>query len=102
MGTAGTMARAQEAVNKAGTLAEAQAILDQLKQQEEEVSDVFFTQEFTIQALTDLLFKQDQEKAQPVYISPQAPQPKPTNYILYIGGFLLFLFLSGKIKGFKL
>ena len=51
MGTAGKMARAQEAVNTAGTLSEAQTILDQLVQQEEEVTDIFFMQEQAIEAL---------------------------------------------------
>ena len=102
MGTAGKMARAQEAVQTAGTLAEARSALDMLMAAEEEVTDVFFTQEFTIEALTDLLNKQDQEKPQPVYISPQAPQPKPTNFLMYIGIGIGLLFLTGKIKGFKL
>jgi len=93
MGTAGKLARAQEAVEKAGTLAEAQSILDQLMAEEEEVTDIFYTQEFTIEKLTDLLSQQD-----PVYISPPAPRPPAQNYLLYIGIGIGFLYLTGRIK----
>jgi len=92
------MAGAQLAVQEATTLAEAQAILNQLVAEEQEVSDIFYTQEFMIESLTDLLQQQDQEKPQPVYISPQAPQPKPKNYMMYIGIGIGILFLTGKLK----
>lgn len=98
MGTAGKMARAQEAVQKAGTLAEAQSILDELVATEEEVTDIFFTQESTIDKLTDLLQQQDR---QAVYVSPPAPRPKSQNYILYIALVGGILFLTGKVR-FKL
>ena len=96
MGTAGKMARAQEAVQKAGTLAEAQSILDQLMAEEEEVTDIFYTQEQMIGSLRDLLAIQDQQ--QPVYISPQAPQPKAKNYLIYIGIGIGILLFTGKLK----
>jgi len=98
MGTGAKMAGAQLAVQEATTLAEAQAILNQLVAEEQEVSDIFYTQEFMIESLTDLLQQQDQEKPQPVYISPQAPQPKPKNYMMYIGIGIGILFLTGKLK----
>jgi len=96
MGTAGKMARAQTAVQQAGTLAEAQAVLDQLIAEEQEVSDIFFTQEFAIEKLTDLLDQQDTR--QPVYVSQPAPQPKPKNYLIYIAIGIGILFLTGKFK----
>lgn len=98
MGTGAKLAGAQLAVQKAGTLAEAQAILDRLVAEEQEVTDIFYTQEFMIESLTDLLEKQDREKPQPVYISPQAPQPQPKNYLLYIGIGIAILVLTGKLK----
>lgn len=99
MGTAAKMARAQEAVQKAATLAEAQAVLDELVAAEQEVTDIFFMQEFTIEKLTDLLESQEQQAPQPIYTSPSAPQPKAPNYILYIGIGLLVLFIfRGRIK----
>lgn len=96
MGTAGKMARAQTAVQQAGTLAEAQSILDELIAQEEEVTDIFFTQEFAIQKLTDLL--QQQDTRQPVFVGPPAPQRQPKNYLMYIGIGIGILFLTGKFK----
>jgi len=89
------MARAQEAVQQAGTLAEAQSILDQLLAEEEEVTDIFFTQEQMIGSLQDILAIQDRE---PVYIRPQAPQPKPKNYLMYIGIGIGILLITGKLK----
>jgi len=97
MGTAGKMARAQEAVQKAGTLAEAQSILDQLMAEEEEVTDIFYTQEFTIEALTDLLQQQDQQQ-QPVFVGPPAPRPPAKNYLIYIAAGIGFLLLTGRLK----
>jgi hypothetical protein len=93
MGTAGKMARAQEAVQKASTLAEAQAILENLREEEQAVADTFFTQEETIASLTDLIRTQDQ---QVTYISPPAPAPKRTNYILYIAIGVLALIMFKK------
>jgi len=92
------MAGAQLAVAEAGTLAEAQAILDELIAQEQEVTDIFFTQEFMIESLTDLLQQQDQQQ-QPVYISPpQMPQQRPKNYLMYIGIGIGILYLTGKFR----
>lgn len=96
MGTAGKMALAQEAVQKAGTLAEAQSILDQLMVEEEEVTDIFYTQEQMIGSLQDLLSIQDRQ--QPVYVSPAAPQPKPKNYLIYIAIGLGILLFTGRLK----
>lgn len=95
MGTAGKMARAQEAVQKASTLAEAQVILGNLQEQEQEVTDTFFTQEETIQSLTDLIKTQDQ---QVTYVSPPAPAPQRSNYILYAAIGIAALFIFGKVK----
>lgn len=96
MGTAGKMARAQEAVQKAGTLAEAQSILDQLIAEEGEVTDIFFTQEEMIGSLQDLLEIQDRQ--QPVYISSPAPLPKPKNYLIFIVIGIGILLFTGKLK----
>jgi len=90
------MARAQQAVQQAGTLAEAQSILDELIAQEEEVTDIFFSQEFAIDQLTDLL--QQQDTRQPVYVSQPAPQQQPKNYLMYIVIGIGILFLTRKIK----
>jgi len=98
MGTAGKMARAQEAVQKAGTLAEAKSILKQLMAEEEEVSSIFYTQEQMIGSLQDLLEMQDRQQVEPVYISPQAPQPKPKNYLIYIAIGIGILLFTGKLK----
>ncbi len=96
MGTAGKMARAQEAVQKAGTLAEAQSILDQLMAEEGEVTSIFYTQEQMIGSLQDLLAIQDRQ--QPVYVSSPAPQPKAKNYLIYIGIGIGILLFTGKLK----
>lgn len=95
MGTIGKMVAAQEATLKASTLAEAEAIKQRLQAEEQEVADVFFTQEATIADLQEMLRTQDQ---QATYISPPQPVPARPNYILYalIGVVLLFMF--GKVK----
>ena len=95
MGTAGKMARAQIAVQKAATLAEAETVLKQLQEQEQAVADTFFTQEATIGSLQELIKVQDQEVT---YISPPAPAPQRTNYILYAAIGLAALFMFGKVK----
>lgn len=95
MGTAATMAKAQKDVLKAGTLAEAQVILENLQGQQQEVTDTFFTQESTIQSLTDLIKTQDQ---QVTYVSPPAPAPQRSNYLLYAAIGVLALFMFGKVK----
>lgn len=95
MGTAGKMVRAQEAVQKAATLAEAQTILTQLREEEQEVTDTFFTQEATIQSLTDLMKVQDQKVT---YVSPPAPTPQRPNYILYAAIGLAALIIFKKVK----
>lgn len=65
---------------------------------EEEKTDIFYVQQQMLDTLTDLFMRQDQQRSQPVYISPAAPVPKPTNYLLYIGIGLGFLFLTGRLK----
>ena len=95
MGTAATMAKAQKDVLKAGTLAEAQVILENLQGQQQEVTDTFFTQESTIQSLTDLIKTQDQ---QVTYVSPPAPTPQRSNYVLYIALGIAALVMFGKVK----
>jgi len=96
MGTAGKMARAQQAVEQAGTLAEAKAVLASLIEEEEEVTSIFYTQEQMIGSLQDLLSIQDRQ--QPVYVSPAAPQPKPKNYLIYIAIGLGILLFTGRLK----
>lgn len=93
--TAHDMRDAQLAVQKAGTLAEAQAIVERLAAQEQEVADVFYTQQEMIGSLQDLLEIQDQ---QITYVSPPAPEPKATNYLLYAGLAIAALIFFGKIK----
>ena len=95
MGTGTTMARAQEAVLKAGTLAEAQTVLAQLREEEQAVTDTFFTQEATIGSLQELIKVQDQEVT---YISPPAPTPTRPNYILYAAIGLAALIIFKKVK----
>lgn len=95
MGTVGKMVRAQKAVLKASTLAEAETIRDLLVREEQEVTDTFFTQESTIQSLTDLIKTQDQ---QVTYVSPPAPTPQRSNYLLYAAIGLAALFMFGKVK----
>lgn len=94
MGRAGDMARAQEAVQKAGTLAQAQSILDKMVAEEQEVADIFYTQEQMIGSLTDVLAAQDQ----PLYVSTPAPIQKPRNYLLLIVIGIGILIYLGKIK----
>ena len=93
--TAHDMRDAQLEVQKAGTLAEAQAIVDRLAAQEQETADIFYTQQEMIGSLQDLLSIQDR---QVTYISPPAPQPKAKNYLIYIAIGIGFLFFTGKLK----
>lgn len=65
---------------------------------EEEKTDIFYVQQQMLDTLTDLFTKQNQQRPQPVYVSPAAPQPKSTNYLMYIGIGLGILFLTGKLK----
>ena len=95
MGAASDMVRAQEAISKAGSLVEAQTILDQLRKEEQQVTDTFFTQEETIKSLSELIKVQDQKVT---YISPPAPTPQRTNYLLYAGIAIAALFIFGKVK----
>lgn len=67
--------------------------------QVENVFDIFTVQESTRETLQDIL---DKQRPESVYINPQAPRPRSPNYLLYIGIGIGILFLSGKIKGFKL
>ena len=98
MGTAGKMARAQAAVNTAGTLAEAQTALALVMEAEQDVTDVFWTQEQMIESLQDILDLQDNN--QPVYMSAPAPRPQPKNYALYLAIGIGLLFFSGAFKKF--
>jgi len=93
--TAHDMRDAQLAVQKAGTLAEAQAIVDRLVAQEQETADIFYTQQEMIGSLQDLLSIQDREVT---YVSPPAPAPKSTNYLLYAGFAIAALIYFGKLK----
>lgn len=88
----------QKEVMKAGTLAEAQSILDQLVGEEEEVTDIFYTQQEMIGSLQDLLAIQDRQQQQPIYVSPQAPLPKSKNYLIYIMVGIGILLFTGKLK----
>jgi len=65
---------------------------------EQEKTDIFYVQQQMLDTLTDLFVRQDQQRPQPVYVSPAAPIPKPPNYLLYIGIVLGFLLLSGRFK----
>lgn len=96
MGTAGKMARAQEAVSKAGTLAEAQSILDKLVEEEQEVSDIFYMQEEMIGSLQDLLSEQD--KAEPVYVQQTPTQVSSSSNMIYIVIGLIIFFLTRNMK----
>lgn len=78
-----------------GTLAEAEAALAMLLGEEQEVADVFYTQQEMIGSLTDLLAIQDQ---QVTYVSPPAPLPRSTNYLLYAVLGIAALIYFGKIK----
>ena len=95
MGTAGKIVRAQQAIDRASTLAEAQAILTKMAEEEQEVADTFFTQEETIASLSEVIKAQDQKVT---YISPPAPAPQRANYVLYIALGVLALFMFGKVK----
>ena len=65
---------------------------------EEEKTDIFYVQQQMLDTLTDLFTKQDQQRPQPVYVSPAAPVPKPPNYLLYIGIVVGILFFTGRLK----
>ena len=80
-----------------GTLAQAEAALAMLLGEEQEVTDIFYTQQYMIESLTDLLAVQDQQE-QVTYVSPPAPLPRSTNYLLYAGLAIAALFYFGKIK----
>lgn len=94
MGTAGKMARAQEAVEKAATLAEAKAALADVLELQEETTDIFYTQQQAFDTLVDVL--QQQSIEQPVYVSSVAQPTKTPNYLLYIGGAVLLFLLFKK------
>ncbi len=94
MGTAGKMVRAQEAINKAGTLAEAQAVLENLIAEEQDVADIFYTQQQSIESLTDVLRSQEKE----VFIPPPQPVPKQPNFLMFIGIGIAVLFFLRKGK----
>jgi len=68
----------------------------ELEAQEEAKADIFYTQQKAIEALEKILERQDSGTA---YVSPPQPQPKSTNYMIYIGIGLLVLFLFRKKVG---
>lgn len=76
-------------------LAEQEGTLRELESEKEDVTDIFFTQEATIQSLTDLIKVQDQEVA---YVNPPAPAPARPNYILYAALGLGALIIFKKVK----
>ncbi|MBA7523262.1 hypothetical protein ES705_15385 [subsurface metagenome] len=49
-----------------------------------------------LDTLTDLFMRQDREQV--TYVSPPAPLPKATNYLLYAGIAIAALIYFGKIK----
>ena len=55
---------------------------------------IFKQQESIAETLQDILDIQDQ----PVYIRPQALQPRQENYLMYIGIVIGILFLTGRLK----
>ena len=67
--------------------------------QVENIFDIFTVQERTRETLQDIL---DKQRPESVYIDPQAPRPRSPNYLLYIGIGIGILFLTGKLKVFKL
>jgi len=83
------------ATAREGTLAQAEAALAMLLGEEQEVTDIFFTQQEMIGSLTDLLAIQDQ---QVTYVSPPAPLPRSKNYLLYAVVGIAALIYFGKIK----
>lgn len=92
MATAGKMYRAQMAIQKATTLAEAQTILEKLRAEEQEIADIFYSQEQMIGTLTERLESQDRELT---YVSPIQ---KPVNYLLLVAVGIGILIFWGKIK----
>ena len=65
---------------------------------EQEKTDIFYVQQQMLDTLTDLFMRQDQQRPQPVYVSPAAPVPKTPNYLLYIGIGIGILLFTGKLK----
>ncbi len=63
---------------------------------EEEKTDIFYVQQQMLDTLTDLFMRQDREQV--TYVSPPAPLPKATNYLLYAGIAIFALIYFGKIK----
>ena len=59
---------------------------------------IFTQQESTLETLQEILDRQNKQRPQPVYISPQGPQPQPENYLMYIGIGIGILLLTGKLK----
>lgn len=91
------MSAAEEAITaqRYGTLAEAEAIRQKMIAEEQEVADIFYTQQEMVGSLTDLLASQDR---QVTYVSPPAPIPRPRNYLLYVVIGIGILIYFGKIK----
>jgi len=67
-------------------------------EEKQEETDIFYVQQQMLDTLTHLFTKQDQQRPQPVYVSPAAPVSKPTNYLLYIGIGIGILLFTGKLK----
>jgi len=63
---------------------------------DEEKTDIFYTQQQMLDTLTDLFMRQDREQV--TYVSPPAPLPRATNYLLYAGLAIAALIFFGKIK----
>lgn len=76
-------------------LAQQEGLIRELESSEQDVTDTFFTQEQTIKSLSDIIKIQDQEVT---YVSPPAPTPQRTNYILYAAIGLAALIIFKKVK----
>ena len=63
---------------------------------EEKKTDIFYVQQQMLDTLTDLFMRQDREQV--TYVSPAAPLPRSTNYLLYIVLGIGALIFFGKIK----
>ena len=63
---------------------------------EAEKTDIFYVQQQMLDTLTDLFMRQDTEQV--TYVSPPAPLPRSTNYLLYAGIAIAALIYFGKLK----
>lgn len=71
---------------------------EETEEEKQEETDIFYAQQQMVDTLTDLFMKQDQQRPQPVFVGPPAPQPPARNYMLYIGIGIGLLILSGRLK----